>query len=55
MRKLQSQGVHHITVTVADPQTYIALSVSAATFQQAVDRLDERGISTATVKERSHG
>lgn len=113
MRKLQSQGVHHITITGADRQTsidfwegllgmpfvfeqpnldnpaeshlyfdpgdgrlitiftneereadpertptdpgcvhHIALSVSAATFQQAVERLDERGIEHSDVKDR---
>jgi catechol 2,3-dioxygenase-like lactoylglutathione lyase family enzyme len=113
VRKLQSQGVHHITITGADRQTsidfwegllgmpfvfeqpnldnpaeshlyfdpgdgrlitiftnedreadpsrtptdpgcvhHIALSVSAATFQQAVDRLDEREIEHSDVKDR---
>ena len=113
MRKLQSQGVHHITITGADRQTsinfwegvlgmpfvfeqpnldnkaeshlyfdpgdgrlitiftnedrdadpartptdpgcvhHIAFSVSAATFQQAVERLDERGIRHSDVKDR---
>jgi hypothetical protein len=40
MRKFQSQGVHHI-----------AISVSVATFQQAVE-LDERGIRNSEVKNR---
>ncbi len=113
MRKLQSQGVHHITLTGADRQTsidfwegvlgmpfifdqpnldnpkeghlyfdpgdgrlitiftnedrkpdprrtptepgcvhHIALSVSQATFKQAVKRLDERGISHTGPKDR---
>lgn len=113
MRKLQSQGVHHITLTGADRQTsidfwegvlgmpfifdqpnldnpkeghlyfdpgdgrlitiftnedrkpdprrtptepgcvhHIALSVSQATFKQAVTRLDERGISHTGPKDR---
>jgi len=113
MRKLQTQGVHHITITGADRQTsidfwegllgmpfvfeqpnldneseshlyfdpgdgrlitvftneeregdpsrtptdpgcvhHIALSVSAATFWQAVERLDERGIGHSGVKDR---
>jgi len=113
MRKLQTQGVHHITITGADRQTsidfwegllgmpfvfeqpnldneseshlyfdpgdgrlitvftneeregdpsrtptdpgcvhHIALSVSAATFSQAVERLDERGIGHSGVKDR---
>jgi catechol 2,3-dioxygenase-like lactoylglutathione lyase family enzyme len=113
MRKLQSQGVHHITITGADRQTsidfwegllgmpfvfeqpnldnpqeshlyfdpgdgrlitvftdegregdpsrtstdvgavhHIALSVSQATFAQAVERLDERGIRHSGVKDR---
>jgi catechol 2,3-dioxygenase-like lactoylglutathione lyase family enzyme len=113
MRKLQSQGVHHITLVGADRQTsidfwegvlgmpfvfeqpnldvateshlyfdpgdgrlitvftdetrkpdptptardqgvvhHIAFSVSHATFQQAVERLDERGISHSGVKDR---
>jgi catechol 2,3-dioxygenase-like lactoylglutathione lyase family enzyme len=113
MRKLQSQGVHHITLKGADRQTsidfwegllgmpfvfeqpnldnpaeshlyfdpgdgrlitvftdedreadpsrtptdpgcvhHIAISVSAATFQQAVERLDERGIRHSEVKDR---
>src|SRR5919205_824513 len=41
MRKLQSQGVHHITI-----------AVSQATFHQAVERLDERGIHHSGVKDR---
>src|ERR671930_1565514 len=41
MRKLQSQGVHHL-----------AFAVSQATFQQAVQRLDERGIPHSGVKDR---
>ena len=41
MRKLQSQGVHHI-----------AISLSQATFNQAVERLDERGIEHSGVKDR---
>jgi catechol 2,3-dioxygenase-like lactoylglutathione lyase family enzyme len=113
MRKLQSQGVHHITICGADRQTsidfwegvlgmpfvfeqpnfdnaseshlyfepgdgrlitiftsedrkpdprrtatdpgcvhHLAFSLSAATFQQAVERLDERGISHSGVKDR---
>jgi glyoxalase family protein len=113
MRKLQSQGVHHITLTGADRQTsidfwegllgmpfvfeqpnldnpgeshlyfdpgdgrlitvftnedrvpdpartptdpgcvhHIALSLSQATFHQAVERLDERGIRHSGVKDR---
>jgi catechol 2,3-dioxygenase-like lactoylglutathione lyase family enzyme len=113
MRKLQSQGVHHITLTGADRQTsidfwegvlgmpfvfeqpnldrpseshlyfdpgdgrlitiftnedrepdpartptdpgcvhHIAFSVSQATFHQAVERLDERGIRHSGVKDR---
>jgi catechol 2,3-dioxygenase-like lactoylglutathione lyase family enzyme len=113
MRKLQSQGVHHITITGADRQTsidfwegvlgmpfifeqpnldneneshlyfdpgdgrlitiftneervadpertptdpgcvhHIAFSVSNATFRQAVERLDERGIRHSAVKDR---
>ncbi len=113
MRKLQSQGVHHITLTGADRQTsidfwegvlgmpfifeqpnldnpgeshlyfdpgdgrlitvftneeregdpertptdpgcvhHIAFSVSNATFRQAVERLDERGIRHSEVKDR---
>lgn len=113
MRKLQSQGVHHITLVGADRQTsidfwegllgmpfifeqpnldveteshlyfdpgdgrlitvftdeerkpdprrtptdigavhHIAFSVSQATFRQAVDRLDERGIGHSGVKDR---
>jgi catechol 2,3-dioxygenase-like lactoylglutathione lyase family enzyme len=113
MRKLQSQGVHHITIVGADRQTsidfwegvlgmpfvfeqpnldqpaeshlyfdpgdgrlitiftnedrsgdrertptdpgcvhHLALSVSQATFYQAVDRLDERGIRHSGVKDR---
>jgi catechol 2,3-dioxygenase-like lactoylglutathione lyase family enzyme len=113
MRKLQSQGVHHITIVGADRQTsidfwegvlampfvfeqpnldnpaeshlyfdpgdgrlitiftneeragdptrtptdpgcvhHLALAVSQATFAQAVDRLDERGISHSGVKDR---
>jgi catechol 2,3-dioxygenase-like lactoylglutathione lyase family enzyme len=113
MQKLQSQGVHHITITGADRQTsidfwegllgmpfvfeqpnldnpaeshlyfdpgdgrlitiftnedreadpertptdpgcvhHIALSISAATFQQAVERLEERGIEHSDVKDR---
>ena len=113
MQKLQSQGVHHITIVGADRQTsigfwegvlgmpfvfeqpnldneseshlyfdpgdgrlitaftneerepdpsrtatdigcvhHIAFSVSAATFQQAVDRLDARGIRHSGVKDR---
>jgi catechol 2,3-dioxygenase-like lactoylglutathione lyase family enzyme len=113
MRKLQSQGVHHITLVGADRQTsidfwegvlgmpfvfeqpnldrpseshlyfdpgdgrlitvftnderavapertptdpgcvhHLAFAVSAATFQQAVERLDERGISHSGVKDR---
>jgi catechol 2,3-dioxygenase-like lactoylglutathione lyase family enzyme len=113
MRKLQSQGVHHITIVGADRQTsidfwegvlgmpfifeqpnldrpseshlyfdpgdgrlitiftneervldprrtptdagcvhHIAISVSQATFHQAVTRLDERGISHSGVKDR---
>ena len=113
MRKLQSQGVHHITIVGADRQTsidfwegvlgmpfvfeqpnldrpseshlyfdpgdgrlitiftneeravdpqrtptdagcvhHIAFSVSQATFAQAVERLDERGISHSGVKDR---
>jgi len=113
MQKLQSQGVHHITIVGADRQTsigfwegvlgmpfvfeqpnldneseshlyfdpgdgrlitvftneerepdpsrtatdigcvhHIAFSVSAATFRQAVDRLDERGIRHSGVKDR---
>ena len=113
MRKLQSQGVHHITLVGADRQTsidfwegvlgmpfvfeqpnldrateshlyfdpgdgrlitvftdesrkpdgrrtptdigcvhHLALAVSAATFRQAVERLDERGIEHSGVKDR---
>jgi catechol 2,3-dioxygenase-like lactoylglutathione lyase family enzyme len=113
MRKLQSQGVHHITICGADRQTsidfwegvlgmpfvfeqpnfdnaseshlyfepgdgrlitiftsedrkpdprrtatdpgcvhHLAFSLSAATFQQAVERLDERGISHSGIKDR---
>jgi glyoxalase family protein len=113
MRKLQSQGVHHITITGADRQTsidfwegvlampfvfeqpnldneteshlyfdpgdgrlitvftneertadprrtptepgcvhHLAFSLSRATFLQAVERLDERGISNSGVKDR---
>jgi catechol 2,3-dioxygenase-like lactoylglutathione lyase family enzyme len=113
MRKLQSQGVHHITIVGADRQTsidfwegllgmpfvfeqpnldnaseshlyfdpgdgrlitiftnedrtpdptrtatdpgcvhHVALSISQATFQQAVERLDERGIQHSGVKDR---
>ena len=113
MRKLQSQGVHHITIVGADRQTsidfwegllgmpfvfeqpnldnegeshlyfepgdgrlitvftdesrtpdptrtatdpgcvhHIALSLSQAVFHQAVERLDERGISHSGVKDR---
>ena len=113
MRKLQSQGVHHITIVGADRQTsidfwegvlgmpfvfdqpnldneneshlyfdpgdgrlitvftnedrvpdptrtptdigcvhHLALAVSAATFRQAVERLDERGIEHSGVKDR---
>ena len=113
MRKLQSQGVHHITITGADRQTsidfwegllgmpfvfeqpnldnpdeshlyfdpgdgrlitiftneervpdpertptdpgcvhHIAISVSQATFAQAVERLDERGIDHSEIKDR---
>jgi catechol 2,3-dioxygenase-like lactoylglutathione lyase family enzyme len=113
MRKLQSQGVHHITITGADRRTsidfwegllgmpfvfeqpnldraseshlyfdpgdgrlitvfttedrepdpsragtdpgcvhHIALSLSQATFKQAVERLDERGIRHSDVKDR---
>ena len=113
MRKLQSQGVHHITIVGADRQTsidfwegvlgmpfvfeqpnldneneshlyfdpgdgrlitvftneervpqasrtstdigcvhHLALSLSQATFQQAVDRLDARGIRHSGVKDR---
>jgi catechol 2,3-dioxygenase-like lactoylglutathione lyase family enzyme len=113
MRKLQSQGVHHITIVGADRQTsidfwegvlgmpfvfeqpnldnaseshlyfdpgdgrlitvftnedrvadssrtptdpgcvhHLAFAVSAATFQQAVERLDERGIRHSGVKDR---
>jgi catechol 2,3-dioxygenase-like lactoylglutathione lyase family enzyme len=113
MRKLQTQGVHHITIVGADRQTsigfwegvlampfvfeqpnldneseshlyfdpgdgrlitvftneerlpdptrtatdigcvhHVAFAVSAATFQQAVERLDERGIRHSGVKDR---
>jgi catechol 2,3-dioxygenase-like lactoylglutathione lyase family enzyme len=102
MRKLQSQGVHHITIVGADRQTsidfwegvlgneseshlyfdpgdgrlitvftneerepdptrtstdigcvhHIALAVSKATFDQAVERLEERGIRNSGVKDR---
>jgi catechol 2,3-dioxygenase-like lactoylglutathione lyase family enzyme len=113
MQKLQSQGVHHITISGADRQTsidfwegvlgmpfvfeqpnldnaseshiyfdpgdgrlitvftnedreadprrtptdpgcvhHVAFSLSRATFQQAVERLDERGISHSGVKDR---
>ena len=113
MRKLQSQGVHHITITGADRQTsidfwegllgmpfvfeqpnldnegeshlyfdpgdgrlitiftsedrtadpartpkdpgcvhHIAINISQATFSQAVERLDERGIKHSGVKDR---
>ena len=113
LRKLQSQGVHHITISGADRQTsigfwegvlgmpfvfeqpnldnaseshlyfdpgdgrlitvftnedrkpdpdrtptdpgcvhHVAFSLSSATFQQAVERLDERGISHSGVKDR---
>jgi catechol 2,3-dioxygenase-like lactoylglutathione lyase family enzyme len=113
MRKLQSQGVHHITITGADRQTsidfwegvlampfvfeqpnldneteshlyfdpgdgrlitvftsegrtadprrtptdpgcvhHLAFSLSRATFLQAIERLDERGISNSGVKDR---
>ncbi|HVH01770.1 MAG TPA: VOC family protein [Amaricoccus sp.] len=113
MRKLQSQGVHHITLVGADRQTsidfwegvlgmpfvfeqpnldraseshlyfdpgdgrlitiftdesrrpdpartptdigcvhHLALAVSAATFRQAVERLDERGVQHSGVKDR---
>ncbi len=113
MRKLQTQGVHHITLTGADRQTsigfwegvlgmpfvfeqpnldraseshlyfdpgdgrlitvftdegrtpdprrtptepgcvhHLAFAVSAATFRQAVERLDERGIEHSGVKDR---
>ena len=41
MQKLQSQGVHHI-----------AFSLSQASFSQAVERLDERGIRHSGVKDR---
>jgi len=41
MRKIQSQGVHHI-----------AFSLSKATFDQVVERLDERGIRHSGVKDR---
>jgi glyoxalase family protein len=113
MRKLQSQGVHHITITGADRQTsidfwegtlgmpfifeqpnldnpgeshlyfdpgdgrlitiftdeeregtpartptdpgcvhHVAFAVSEATFRQAVERLDERGIDHSEIKDR---
>jgi catechol 2,3-dioxygenase-like lactoylglutathione lyase family enzyme len=113
MRKLQTQGVHHITIVGADRQTsidfwegvlgmpfvfeqpnldneseshlyfdpgdgrlitvftneerepdpertsidigavhHVAFSVSAATFRQAVERLDERGVRNSGVKDR---
>ena len=113
MRKLQSQGVHHITITGADRQTsidfwegtlgmpfifeqpnldnpgeshlyfdpgdgrlitvftdeeregapertptdpgcvhHLAFAVSEATFRQAVERLDERGIDHSEIKDR---
>src|SRR5436189_80743 len=41
MRKLQSQGVHHVT-----------FSVSRVTSLQAVTRLDERAIAHSCVKDR---
>jgi glyoxalase family protein len=75
MRKLQSQGVHHITITGADRQTSIDFwegvlgmpfvfeqpnldnaAESHLYFDpgdgQAVERLDERGISHSGVKDR---
>src|SRR5215216_462845 len=66
MRKLQSQGVHHITVFTNEERTpdatrtstdqgtvhHIAFAVSQATFYQAVERLDERGIRHSGVKDR---
>src|SRR5215204_6245931 len=88
MRKLQSQGVHHITIVGADRQTsidfwegvlgmpfvfeqpnldnqaeshlyfdpgdghHLAFALSQATFQQAVERLDERAIQHSGVKDR---
>jgi catechol 2,3-dioxygenase-like lactoylglutathione lyase family enzyme len=115
VRKLQSQGVHHITIVGADRQTsidfwegvlgmpfvfeqpnldneseshlyfdpgdgrlitiftneqraadpartstdvgavhHVAFSLSQATFRQAVERLDERGIRHSGVKDRGH-
>src|ERR687886_1771610 len=41
MRKLQTQGVHHL-----------AFAVSHATFAETVERLDERGIRHSGVKDR---
>jgi catechol 2,3-dioxygenase-like lactoylglutathione lyase family enzyme len=88
MRKLQSQGVHHITIVGADRRTsidfwegvlgmpfvfeqpnldnaseshlyfdpgdgrLITISLSQATFHQAVERLDERKIRHSGVKDR---
>jgi hypothetical protein len=74
MRKLQSQGLHHVTLVGADRQTsidfwegvlgpgrtptdigcvhHVAFAVSQATFKQAAERLDERGIKHSGVKDR---
>ena len=81
MQKLQSQGVHHVTIVGADRQTsigrpitiftdegrtpdptrtptdpgcvhHVAFALSQATFQQAVERLDERSIRHSGVKDR---
>ncbi len=61
MRKLQTQGCHHITLVGADRQTSIdfwegvlgmPFAVSQATFAQAVERLDERKITHSGVKDR---
>ena len=41
MRKIQSQGVHHV-----------AFALSQATFAQTVERLNERGIRHSGVKDR---
>ena len=68
MRKLQTQGVHHITIVVftneertPDPTRssrepgqvhHLAFALSQATFRQAVARLDERGVRHSGVKDR---
>src|ERR671918_667378 len=60
MRKLQSQGVHHITLVGADRKTstdigtvhHIAFALSQATFAQTVERLDERKIRHSGAKDR---